>query len=288
MSHGRLDLSMSDRGLALYQQRFYDEQLPAALSSASFARFKKKQYSLEDLQWGQATWELRTLDEYRSQVGFTEYLSELTELGCSFDILSCAVRVVRDEARHVELCRRLVLTLGGTDIIPGEPVWVISDKSQPLMTRILQTTVSSLCIGETLSTALLAATRDKASDSLAKHVLTQLTRDESFHGQFGWMLFKVLWAEATKKAQRHILKELPEILKLTHEAVFENAVANDANDPRSPFGHLKYSERTNVFEESLEKHVLARFDQLDVPVRSMWEEVSGKKRGPISKTRRIE
>ena len=126
-----LNLASADRGLAGAQRRFFDEGLPPTLSAAAFQAFDRARYEPETIAWALEAWQLRTLDEYRSQVGFTELLMELTELGCAFDTLTAAVRVVRDEARHVELCRRLVVALGGTDEIPGEPKWVRSDSREP-------------------------------------------------------------------------------------------------------------------------------------------------------------
>jgi hypothetical protein len=203
-----LNLSSADPGLAKAQRRFFDEALPAELHLEAFERFDRRAYDAATLTWARESWELRTLDEYRSQVGFSEFLLELTELGCAFDTLTAAVRVVRDEARHVELCRRLVRALGGSDVIPGEPGWVHSDKRESLEVRAVMTVTGSLCIGETLSTALLAATREKTVDPLARHVVTALTRDESFHSQLGWMLLPQLWSVLNAKEKRRVERRI--------------------------------------------------------------------------------
>ena len=81
----------------------------------------------------------------------------------------------------------------------------------------------------------------------------------------------------TARSQKNILRDLPEIFDLTFDAVFAHADENDAESERCPFGHLKYGERTRVFETSLEKHVLRRFDELKIPARAMWEEVRRRK-----------
>lgn len=257
-----LNLSSADRGLATAQRRFFDEALPAALNAAAFAKFDASRYEPETVAWGMEAWQLRTLDEYRSQVVFTELLMELTELGCAFDTLTAAVRVVRDESRHVELCRRLVVALGGTDEIPGEPKWVRSDASEPLQVRVVQTIAGSLCIGETISTAILAATRKVTKDKLAREVVTALTRDESFHGQLGWTLLPQLWTILSVKEQRRVRARIADDLESTHELVFEGCEGDDTHDARNPFGHLKNAERKVAFERSLERDVLRRFRAL--------------------------
>lgn len=257
-----LNLAAVDRGLASVQRRFFDEALPSALSAEAFAAFDATRYDPETLAWGRESWQLRTLDEYRSQVGFTELLMEVTELGCAFDTVTAAVRVVRDEARHVELCRRLVVALGGTDEIPGEPKYVRSDAREPLEVRVVQTIAGSLCIGECLSTAILAATRKVTKDRLAKDVVTALTRDESFHGQLGWTLLPQLWPMLDVKQQRRVRARIGEDLKSAKEAVFEGCGGDDSKDARNPFGHLKNDERHEVFEQALERDVLRRFREL--------------------------
>lgn len=257
-----LDLGAVDSGLAGVQRRFFDETLPSELSTKAFAAFDRRRYDDETLAWGLETWQLRTLDEYRSQVGFTDFLRELTELGCTFDILTAGVRVVRDEARHVEICRRLVVALGGDDRIPGEPRWVSSNLQEPPLVRVVETIVGSLCIGECLSTAILAATRRVTRDPLAKAVVTMLTRDESFHGQLGWTLLPRLWPLLSKPEQRRVKAYLKDDLDTARQVVFEGCDGDDSKTPRNPFGHLKNDERHVVFEQALERDVLRRFREL--------------------------
>lgn len=259
-----LHLGAASTGLATVQRKFFDEALPDALHARAFAAFDPARYDDDDVTWARESWELRTLDEYRSQVGFTEFLLELTELGCAFDMLSAAVRVVRDEARHVELCRRLVNALGGSDEIPGEPKWVRSDAAEPLRVRAVQTITGSLCIGETLSTALLAATRDVTEDPLAREVVTALTRDESFHSQLGWTLLEQLWPVLTAREKKTVERRIAMDLESAREAVFEGCDFDDTELPRNPFGHLKNAERTRVYERSLERDVLRRFAKLGI------------------------
>lgn len=257
-----LHLGPADQGLAAVQRRFFDEALSATLSTKAFAAFERSRYDEETLTWGVESWQLRTLDEYRSQVGFTEWLGELTQLGCAFDTLTAGVRMVRDEARHVELCRRLVRALGGTDDIPGEPRWVSSDEREPLPVRVVMTVTGSLCIGECLSTAILAATAKVTKDPLAKAVVTALARDESFHGQLGWTLLPQLWPLLGVKEQRRVKRSIADALAHAREAVFEGCGGDDTDEPRNPFGHLKNDERHRVFEQALERDVLRRFRAL--------------------------
>ncbi|HEY4001486.1 MAG TPA: hypothetical protein VGO93_21610, partial [Candidatus Xenobia bacterium] len=187
-----LDLSSNVPDLDASHGDFMDDGYPAELSQAAFAAFDPDQYSAAELEAGRQVWRGRALDEYRSQVGLTEFLAEMTELGLPFGALGAGARVVRDEVRHTELCRRMLGILGGGHVIPGEPNWVRSDQRLPLRMRVLRTIVGSLCVGETLSVRMLNAARQRSENELAHEAMTCLVSDESFHSRFGWSLLEML------------------------------------------------------------------------------------------------
>lgn len=266
-----LDLSSSSRVLATHARRFFDQELPSQLRSEAFARFDRKRFTSAELAWGRAAWQQRTLDEYRSLVGLSQYLDELGVCGAAFDAVGTAVRVVRDEARHTELCRRMVHALGGDDAIPGAPVYVRSNPRRSVLERVLDTTLGSLCIGETLSVALLVASRDVTREPLSKAVLTVLAADESVHSQLGWTLLPLLWPAAPKKARDRLVKSVRESLDYAAQVSLEDG---DDDRARNPFGDLKPSERRAVFFEAAERDVLRRFAALGIRVSASgrpWE-----------------
>lgn len=252
-----LDLRAIDGALDTFHQRFQDDSLPESLSREAFAAFDKRRYDAATLDWGVRAWQLRTLDEYRSQVAFTELLHELTQLGCSFDIVGTAVRVVRDEARHVELCRRMVVALGGADQIPGTPDYNVSNKAMPLQLRVVSTIVGSLCIGETLSAAMLAAVRTETVDPLAKAVVTTLTADESIHGRFGWSVLPYFVPHLSADERATLEQVVPQALAGAEEAMVPKDLS-EPEGPRNPFGSLGPKRRLEVYRKALEEDVLPR------------------------------
>ena len=190
--------------------RFQAEALPETLSEEAFTRFDPSVYSSQTVAWARAAWEARLCDEYRSQVALTALLADLTTEGFAFDVLGAAIRVVRDEARHVELCRRMVLALGGNEQIDGE-VHHVAAEGDTGLERVLDLTLSFLCIGETLSARLIAAVRAKATDPLAHAVLTEMLADESIHGQFGWTVLELITPVLSAAQRRAVRKRIPEI-----------------------------------------------------------------------------
>ena len=269
-----LDLRPAHRTLATFHDRFQDDALPRELSLQAFAKFDRGAYDAASLEWGRAAWQARLLDEYRSQVVITDLLLQLTELGCSFDILGTAVRVVRDETRHVELCRRIVHALGGDDFIPGEPNYINPDKSLPPMRRVLQTTAGFLCIGETMSVRLILAVRQMTIDPLAQRLITCLAADESIHSLFGWKLLEVLTPVLSADDRAWVNETLPPYFEAIKEVVRASA-ADDPVEPLSsappnPFGYLSAKDRMSVFYDAMQRDIVSRFEALGYAARSAW------------------
>lgn len=238
--------------------RFQAEALPATLSEAAFARFDPSAYPAKTVAWARTAWESRLCDEYRSQVALSVLLADLTTEGFAFDVLGAAIRVVRDEARHVELCRRMVLALGGSDQIDGEVAHVTAEGDTGLE-RVLDLTLGFLCLGETISARLIAAVRAKATDPLAHAVLTQMLADESIHGQFGWTVLELLVPILAPKQRRAVGKRIPKLLAQMKAAVDESA-GDGAS--KNPFGALSEKDRTRVFNRCVAKDIRPRLDRL--------------------------
>jgi hypothetical protein len=271
-----LNLTPTPSALSTFHTRFLDSDLPSELSTAAFERFDASTYDGEVLARGRNAWELRTMDEYRSQVAFTELLFELTQMGFAFDVLGTGVRVVRDEARHVELCKRMVVALGGSPRMEGTPHFVRSSRNLPPRIRILRTIVGSLCIGETISVKLLAAVRDNTTDPLARAVVTCLTADESIHSRFGWTLLGLLAPHLTAEERADIANTLPHYLAATASVVAASSGRAPSGDhplasaPANPFGSLPAKARSDVFMGSLENDIFRGFDEFDIDARRAW------------------
>ena len=272
-----LDLSNGPRHLATIHHRFTDESLDDGLHIRAFKAFDASQYTTRELHRGRRAWELRTLDEFRSQVAFTEMLSEMTEIGLPFDILGAGIRIVRDEARHVELCRRMVIALGGDGVINKEPTFVRSNKKLSPRERILRCAMGSLCIGETISVRLLAAVRDEAKDPLARSVLQQLVEDESIHSRFGWRLMEHLAPTLTAKEHKALTKLLPRYLRSAEKSVESSAKPAPTTErplvtgPTMPFGSLPAKQRREIFYKSIQDDVIRRFEKSGFKANDAWE-----------------
>jgi hypothetical protein len=225
---------------------------------------------------GRRSFVLRALDEQRSLVAFSELLTELCVAGAPVDVIGSLTRVVRDEAFHVDLCGRVVEALGGWDDRAPDPAWVRSNKQLPLQRRILQTILGSLCIGETLSVAMIAGVRKHASDEVTHGLLTRLLADESFHSRFGWW-----WLESTplsdedrQFANAYLTRALPAV----EASARPRPEAISKPHTYSPFGSMSALEREQAFVSTMESKILPGFDAAGLEASAIWarhrEEVS--------------
>jgi len=258
------------------------------LGSGPFAKTHAGFSDMDDIAWadldagrydertrerGRRSFILRALDEQRSLLAFSELLGELCEAGAPIDVIGSLTRVVRDEARHVDYCDRVVKSLGGWDPKAPQPRWVRSNKKLPLKRRILTTVLGSLCVGETISVHMIAGVREHTTDPVVAEVMTALLRDESFHSRFGWW-----WLEAMPLSDEdHVYAR-----KLI-ERVFVSLSKNVRPKPEklgtphtySPFGSMSADERDAAFVKAMEKTIVPGFDAAGLEASAIWKRVQG-------------
>lgn len=134
------------------------------------------------------SWTETALSEYEVLAALGQLLTAFTQARVPLDFTSQAARFAAQEVRHVELCARVAMQLGG-----GAPLRFSPDKIvvhlDPQLTSLQQSNelvVRVLCVGEALSLPLLRLSMQSASHPLTKAVLTQIVRDEAAHAQLGW------------------------------------------------------------------------------------------------------
>ena len=134
-----------------------------------------------------SVWRYRHRMELEAVQRFTWLATELAQVGASSRIVALAEQAASDERRHAELCRDLVQHFGGSvgEVAPTLPKRVSPERWRR-EERLLYEMVAMSCVTETLSTALLGALVERASDSLTKRTMHSILRDEVMHSQVGW------------------------------------------------------------------------------------------------------
>lgn len=239
-----------------------------------FGAFRREAYEPRQLARGRRSFVLRFLDEQRSLLAFSELLAEMCEAGAPVDVIGSLTRVVRDEARHVEICGQIVEMMGGWPADAPEASWVRSDKRLPLRARILRTVVGSLCIGETISVAMIQGVRQHASDPVVHAALTRMLADESFHSRFGWWWLELEAPRLTKdevgQLESYVGRALAQIERASRPSQEVAAGASQQRFEHGPFGTMSPDEREAAFLKVVHGTILPGLERMGIDATRAW------------------
>jgi hypothetical protein len=253
---------------AKVHQEFVHEDEPLELRALD-----PNAYDPRTVESGRRSFVMRALDEQRSLAAFAALLGELSASGADIDVIGTLTRVVRDEARHVDICQRIVERLGGWPDDAPEPAWVKTDPRVPQNLRVLATIVGSLCVGETISVHMIAGVRRHATDPVVAPLLTRLLADESFHSRFGW--WWLVQHTLTDDEHHFLARWLPKVLDNLAKTVRPSAekIARARPFVASPFGSMPVAERAAAFDKAMNETIVPGLGRAGIDARRMWTEI---------------
>ncbi|MCS6912054.1 MAG: ferritin-like domain-containing protein [Myxococcales bacterium] len=151
-----------------------------------------------------AGWQRLLETEYESVVIAGWMTSALARLGAPLDVIGAFGRVVEDEIRHVDICAQMVERFGGRPSVPRAAVPPVPLQLEPGTEgefEVLSGLVSFFCVFEHLSGLVFRQALGAAQVGLARWALSEIFRDEAFHGAFGYEAAKLYvpsWDEARR------------------------------------------------------------------------------------------
>lgn len=161
-----------------------------------------------------ASWQRLLESEFESVVVAGWMTSALARMGVPLDIVGAFGRVVEDEIRHVDVVADVIGKLGGQASVPRNavpPVMAWKDDADA-DEQVISGLVSFFCVGELLSAFEFRQALQLAKLPLAVWAISEIHRDESFHGAFGFetaKLFVPHWKGPAKdRLRRRITDEL--------------------------------------------------------------------------------
>ena len=170
----------------------------------AFAAFDRKRYPAAALRTAAIAQSSLAVGEWMAVDLFGRLTAALTVAGAPIDLVSAAAKIPTDEVRHADLALRMAATF--TD----EAVWAPPVDQErhaylaaPMSIEHLDYAMLEMpAIGETLACALLSASRDGASDPVARTLFSALLRDEVHHARLGWYYLawrKDMWSAAERQ-----------------------------------------------------------------------------------------
>lgn len=226
-------------------------------------------------------WQRLLETEYESIVIAGFMTSALARIGAPLDLVGAFGRVVEDEIRHVDLCAQMVETFGGAPKVPrGEvPPFPINAAgaskegqaaAQAAEFEIISGMVGFFCVFEHLSGLVFRQAIDAAEVPKARWALSEIFRDEAFHGAFGFETAKYYvprWDDARRD----------QLAKRVHADIarFEARLrdADAASQKLSPelqvleqLGLLSSATLLATFYHGVQHELVPRLQEIGVPI----------------------
>jgi hypothetical protein len=212
-------------------------------------------------------WGERRTSELEAAQRFAWLASEFDAVGASATVRELAARAADDELRHAELCANLSRYFGGA-LMTSAPAAVrrVAPAGVQRKDALIYEVVALACVTETLSTALLGALVDRASDSLARRTMHSILRDEVSHSRLGWAY---LAEAACPRAMEGISAHLPGMLQSTlSDELFRRSTFDPVESEVAGLGQLERIERRRIVRETLEQVVFPGLERFGADVRS--------------------
>lgn len=219
--------------------------------------FACRNYSDREREQGRRAFVKRTHDARHWLRAFSELSSLLHTTNAPAEVIGAATQVVRNGALHADLCGRMAAALGGwpLDAAVEEPPWLIAPARHTPRQRLLKTLVGALCIGQSLSAALLAAVGDQVTDPLAQRVLARMHADEASHSIFGWWWLERETQRMRSEERRWVAGWVPRAVA----AAARTAVAPSLRGvgfQRGPFGGLSSEQHREALKQCMDRTII--------------------------------
>jgi hypothetical protein len=204
--------------------------------------------------------------------------SALARFGAPLDVLGAFGRVVEDEIRHVDVAAQVLEALGEAPSVPRAvtppfPVNVEGAGAVEAEFELMAGLIGFFCVFEHLSAHVFRQALEVAEVDLARWALSEIHRDEAFHGAFGFetaKLFVPSWSDPQRK--RLAARVTDDIRRFEKRlgGPLPKGKEHEAQSPESKallrLGLLGPADLLSVFYSSVESELLPRLDELKIPV----------------------
>jgi len=250
----------------------HERFMQADAAPVDIGALRASDYSIRERERGRRAFVMRTLDEQRSLAAFSRTLTDLCEIGESIDVIGTMTRIVRDEALHVQLCGQVVDALGGWPGNAPEPRWIKTPTGMTARQRVIDAVLGSMCIGESVSVAMIAGVRRNTTDPVVQQLLTRMLADESVHGRFGFWWLRLRLADMSPAERRFIDGRLPRMFAAVERAARPSLEELARPYRRGPFGGMSNMDREEAFMVCLDRVIFPGFEALGIDARGAWAE----------------
>jgi 1,2-phenylacetyl-CoA epoxidase catalytic subunit len=275
--HIRVRRVLTETPLARQHDQTVSGRSTRKLVTVPWSKFDRSKYPEPALALACKAQTMLATGEYEAVDLFSRIAAGMVANGVPIDLVAAAARVATDEIRHCDYAFRMAALLAGKgkdDIVIG----MRSGRAQSRWGRALDfDTLDAMmveipAIGEGLACALLAASRDRATDPVVRPLYTSVLGDEVHHTRLGW--YYLAW-----RAPQWSAAERQRAADRAGEAIIEvekrfwwgrDAPAGSRKAARA-LGVLESEGQREVIRQIMEEEIVPALDQLGLGASHAWK-----------------
>ncbi len=239
-----------------------------------WSRFVRRKYPQPALALACKAQTMLATGEYEAVDLFSRIAAGLAINGAPIDLVAAATRVATDEIRHADYAFRFAALLRGDDDVKIE---VRSQRAEERWGRQLdletldRMMIEIPAVGEALACALLSASRERASDVVARPLFSSILADEVSHTRLGW--YYLAWrAPQWSRAERQRAADRAGEVVMEVEKRFwwgRDAPAGSRKAARA-LGVLESVGQREVVARVMEDEIVPALDELGLGATHAW------------------
>jgi hypothetical protein len=239
-----------------------------------WSKFDRKKYPEPALALACKAQTMLATGEFEAVELFSRITAGLVAVGAPIDLIASSARVATDEIRHSDYAFRMaaLCSESGDVAIETRP-----DRSRARWAAALdQETLDHMmieipAIGEGLACALLAASRDRATDPVARPLFTSILGDEVHHTRLGWYYLAwraPQWSQAER--QRAADRTGDVIVAIEKRFWWGRDAPPGSRKAARALGILESTGQREVIRHIMEDEIVPALDQLGLGASHAW------------------
>jgi hypothetical protein len=266
---------LTDSALARQHDRLIAGGPPRKRVEVPWKRFVRSRYPAPALALACKAQTMLAQGEYEAVDLFSRIAGALAINGAPLDLVAAATRVATDEIRHADYAFRFAALLGGRDDVVidirsrrAEQRWGTKLDMETLDRMMLEIPA----IGEGLACALLAASRERASDVVARPLYDSILADEVHHTRLGW--YYLAWRApqwSTAERQRAADRAGEAVIEVEKRFWWGRDAPAGSRKAASALGVLESEGQREVIRRIMEEEIVPALDQLGLGASHAWK-----------------
>jgi hypothetical protein len=272
----RIQIRRALTGTALSRQhdRILEGRVSRRRVDIPWSRFDRSRYPAPALALACKAQTMLATGEYEAVDLFSRIAAGLAINGAPIDLVAAATHVATDEIRHADYAFRMAALLGESDDVRID---VRSRRAEDRWAQALDLGTLDLmmieipAVGEALACALIAASRERATDPVAHALYTSILGDEVHHTRLGW--YYLAWrAPQWSAAERQRAADRAGDVVIEVERRFwwgRDAPAGSRKAARA-LGVLESERQRKVIRHIMEDEIVPALDSLGLGASHAW------------------